>query len=245
MNHRVISFLFFNPVPLIACLFSGDSLLWLCNPLISKPLQAIASRFPVPLTTWQVPVMALGIMPSINPRLSSLAWSILACKQQTVQEVLGWYSIEKSILDFKLWDAIFPRYYWKLQLWLCVFIQDTLENDYNYREKRVQITWWAFLYFKFQNYICASTPVLHEGFKSEQQHWSCVYDKGSFQSFQIIFFTTSGRCQMSPPISPSPTSDIHAFSIEIFGVSSFHWDIFRWGLKINWKESSSSNLEAN
>lgn len=57
---------------------------------------------------------------------------------------------------------------------LCVFILDTLGNDYNYIEKRVQITWWAFLHFKLQKYICASTPVFHEGFKSEQQYQSCV-----------------------------------------------------------------------
>lgn len=55
---------------------------------------------------------------------------------------------------------------------LVFFILDTLENDYNYVEKRDQIIWWAFVHFKLQKYICASMLVFHEEFKSEQ-HWSC------------------------------------------------------------------------
>lgn len=47
-------------------------------------------------------------------------------------------------MDVDLRDVVFMRNYCKLQLWLYVFTPDTLENDYNYIEKRVQITWWAF-----------------------------------------------------------------------------------------------------
>lgn len=45
---------------------------------------------------------------------------------------------------------------------------DTLENDYNYIEKRVQITCWAFIYFKSQKYICTFTAYFCEEIKQEQ-----------------------------------------------------------------------------
>lgn len=73
--------------------------------------------------------------------------SHLCCHQYSTARSLscfGLSSTESNIMDVDLRDVVFMRNYCKLQLWLYVFTPDTLENDYNYIEKRVQITWWAF-----------------------------------------------------------------------------------------------------
>lgn len=100
-------------------------------------------------------------------RLLCPLWSRFISTAKTLSS-FGLLRTDSNIMDVDLGDAVFLRNYWKLQLWLYVFILDTLENDYNYIEKRVWVTWWAILYFKSQKYICTFTAYFCEVIKQRQ-----------------------------------------------------------------------------
>jgi hypothetical protein len=127
------------------------------------------------LGSTQVPGMALGMTLWVNSehhRLSSQPWSILSSTAKSLSS-FGLWSTESNIMDVDLGDVVM-RNYWKLQLWLYVFIPDTLENDYNYIEKRVQITWWAFYTLNHNKiYLCIYRSFC-EGIKLGKLHWSGV-----------------------------------------------------------------------
>ena len=70
----------------------------------------------------------------------------------------------------------------------------------------------------------------------------CLVTKDDFNNSKKYFSPPVDVHQIYPVPIP-PTSDILAFNIEIFWVISFRWDIFRWELKINWKEPHLVNLD--
>lgn len=99
----------------------------------------------------------------------------------------------------------------KLKLWLYVFILDTLVNDYNYIEKRVQITSWAFIYFKSQKYICTFTYFFVK--ELNKDNWSCVLQRRLILVNHITCLTSS-RSHVCPLSLPAP--DILDCNTEIF-----------------------------
>lgn len=148
--------------------------------------------FLVPLMTGQGPVMAREITLPGNPGTSGFQRLCNQYFPPTGRVYVVWGGIVEKT-GFSALRCWFHMLLLKTTVMLHVFIPDTLGNDYNYIEKRVQITWWHFLLFKLQKYICASTPVFHEDLNQNSNISLVLSDKVSFQSFQIILFITSRR----------------------------------------------------
>lgn len=141
----MISFLFFNPGPVFACLLIGDSLLWLYNPLISKPLWTNALKLPCSSGNTAGPSDVTWKDTAREPRAAWLS------SLPTQQQRLGSWGDTAQKTAFYALPCCSYMIVLKTTLMLCVFTPDTLGNDYNYTEKRVQITWWALYTLNYKN----------------------------------------------------------------------------------------------
>lgn len=174
--------------------------------------------FPVPPMTGQDPVMAHRVILPGNPNTSGFQRLCDQYFPPTGRVYVVWGDVVEKT-GFSALGCWFHMILLKTTVMLHVFIPDTLGNDYNYIEKRVQITWWAFSLFKLQEYICASTPVFPEDLNQNSNISLCVLTKYHFNHSNNTFHHQ--RTSMSYLLSPLPHLTFLLLTLKYFGSFPF------------------------